>query len=91
VHLGTLGTGNHFIEICLDKEDRVWVMLHSGSRGVGNKIGRHFIELAKKDMAHQLATLPDANLAYLREGSTHFDDYVDAVSWAQDFALTNRR
>ncbi|HKC52705.1 MAG TPA: RtcB family protein [Myxococcota bacterium] len=91
VHLGTLGTGNHFIEICLDEEGRLWVMLHSGSRGVGNKIGRHFIELAKKDMAHQLATLPDANLAYLREGSAHFDDYVDAVSWAQDFALTNRR
>jgi len=91
VHLGTLGTGNHFIEICLDKEGRVWVMLHSGSRGVGNKIGRHFIELAKKDMAHQLAKLPDANLAYLREGSTHFDDYVEAVSWAQDFALSNRR
>jgi tRNA-splicing ligase RtcB len=91
VHLGTLGTGNHFIEVCLDKEDRVWVMLHSGSRGVGNAIGRHFIELAKKEMERWYVTLPDANLAYLSEGSTHFDDYVEAVSWAQDFALTNRR
>jgi tRNA-splicing ligase RtcB len=91
VHLGTLGTGNHFIEVCLDAEQHVWVMLHSGSRGVGNTIGRHFIELAKKDMGEQLGSLPDENLAYLAEGSAHFDDYVEAVSWAQDFALANRR
>ncbi len=91
VHLGTLGSGNHFIEVCLDTEDRVWVMLHSGSRGVGNAIGRRFIELAKKEMERQLVKLPDANLAYLSEGAAHFDDYVEAVSWAQDFALTNRQ
>jgi tRNA-splicing ligase RtcB (3'-phosphate/5'-hydroxy nucleic acid ligase) len=91
VHLGTLGTGNHFIEVCLDLEQRVWVMLHSGSRGVGNAIGRHFIELAKREMEKRQVTLPDANLAYLSEGSEHFDEYVEAVSWAQDFALANRR
>ena len=90
VHLGTLGTGNHFIEVCLDQNDRLWVMLHSGSRGVGNAIGRHFIELAKKDMERQLSTLPDANLAYFEEGAEHFDAYVLAVSWAQDFAAANR-
>jgi tRNA-splicing ligase RtcB len=91
VHLGTLGTGNHFIEVCLDTEGHVWLMLHSGSRGVGNAIGRHFIELAKKEIERWFVKLPDANLAYLSEGSAHFDDYVEAVSWAQDFALTNRR
>jgi tRNA-splicing ligase RtcB len=91
VHLGTLGTGNHFIELCLDEADRVWAMLHSGSRGVGNAIGRHFIELARKEMARQLVQLPDANLAYLSEGAAHFDDYVEAVGWAQDFALVNRQ
>ncbi len=91
VHLGTLGTGNHFIEICLDEADRVWVMLHSGSRGVGNLIGRYFIELAKQDMRRALDDLPDRDLAYFREGSDHFDDYVEAVGWAQDYALTNRR
>jgi tRNA-splicing ligase RtcB len=90
-HLGTLGTGNHFIEVCLDEADRVWIMLHSGSRGVGNKIGTYFIELAKQDMRRHLANLPDADLAYLEEGAAHFDDYVAAVGWAQDFALTNRR
>jgi tRNA-splicing ligase RtcB (3'-phosphate/5'-hydroxy nucleic acid ligase) len=91
VHLGTLGTGNHFIEVCLDTEQHVWVMLHSGSRGVGNAIGRYFIELAKRDMGERLGSLPDENLAYLAEGSARFDDYVEAVSWAQDFALANRR
>jgi tRNA-splicing ligase RtcB len=90
-HLGTLGTGNHFIEVCLDEGDRVWIMLHSGSRGVGNKIGTHFIQLAKQDMRQHLANLPDEDLAYLEEGATHFDDYVEAVGWAQDFAMTNRR
>ncbi|MCO4743810.1 MAG: RtcB family protein [Proteobacteria bacterium] len=90
VHLGTLGTGNHFIEICLDEADRVWVMLHSGSRGVGNRIGSYFIELAKKDMGVHLQNLPDHNLAYLEEGTEHFGDYVEAVGWAQEFARTNR-
>ncbi|MBX3464002.1 MAG: RtcB family protein [Planctomycetes bacterium] len=89
-HLGTLGTGNHFVELCLDEVQRVWVMLHSGSRGVGNRIGTHFIELAKKDMRLHLANLPDADLAYFREGAEHFDDYVSAVEWAQRFARTNR-
>jgi tRNA-splicing ligase RtcB (3'-phosphate/5'-hydroxy nucleic acid ligase) len=90
VHLGTLGTGNHFIELCLDETERAWVMLHSGSRGVGNRIGTYFIELAKRDLRRHRQRLPDTNLAYLREGSEHFDDYVEAVSWAQDFARTNR-
>lgn len=89
-HLGTLGTGNHFIEICLDEEDHVWVMLHSGSRGVGNRIGTYFIELAKKDMKVHLHDLPDRDLAYLSEGTAHFDDYVHAVGWAQEYARTNR-
>ncbi|WP_430427957.1 RtcB family protein [Parasphingorhabdus sp.] len=90
-HLGTLGTGNHFIELCLDTEDRVWMMLHSGSRGVGNAIGSQFIELAKKDMRKWHINLPDQNLAYFPEGTDHFDDYVEAVGWAQDFAAANRQ
>ena len=89
-HLGTLGTGNHFVEVCLDEEDRVWFMLHSGSRGVGNAIGSLFIELAKADMRRWFINLPDQNLAYLPEGSEHFADYVFAVEWAQRFARTNR-
>lgn len=89
-HLGTLGTGNHFIEVCLDEEQRVWIMLHSGSRGVGNRIGSYFIELAKKEMTRYFINLPDADLAYLPEGTQHFDDYVEAVGWAQDFAARNR-
>ena len=91
VHLGTLGTGNHFIELCLDEEQRVWVMLHSGSRGVGNAIGSFFIELAKQDMRKWHVNLPDENLAYFPEGTDHFDDYVEAVEWAQDFARLNRQ
>jgi len=89
-HLGTLGGGNHFIEVCLDEADRVWFMLHSGSRGVGNAIGNLFIELAQADMRQHLANLPDKDLAYFEEGSRHFDDYVEAVEWAQDFARHNR-
>jgi len=89
-HLGTLGTGNHFIEVCLDLEDRVWFMLHSGSRGVGNRIGRYFIELAKKDMEKWFINIPDKNLAYFPEGTDHFNDYVESVEWAQDFAFANR-
>lgn len=89
-HLGTLGTGNHFVEVCLDEEDRVWVMLHSGSRGVGNRIGSYFISKAKEEMKRWYVNLPDKDLAYLPEGSDYFDDYVEAVSWAQNYALMNR-
>jgi tRNA-splicing ligase RtcB len=92
-HMGTLGTGNHFIEICLDENDSVWVMLHSGSRGAGNRIGSYFIELAKKEMDRYFIGeyLPDKDLAYLVEHTEYFDDYVNAVGWAQDFAAENRR
>ncbi len=89
--LATLGGGNHFIELCLDEADAVWVMLHSGSRGIGNIIGRYFISLAQKEMAEQLGNLPHKDLAYFSEGSRHFDDYVAAVYWAQDYAMSNRR
>ncbi|MDB5755858.1 MAG: RNA-splicing ligase RtcB [Massilia sp.] len=89
-HLGTLGSGNHFVEVCLDEAGFVWFMLHSGSRGVGNAIGTHFIELAKQDMRTHFINLPDQDLAYLSEGTRHYDDYVEAVSWAQKFARMNR-
>jgi tRNA-splicing ligase RtcB len=89
-HLGTLGTGNHFIEICLDEAGAVWFMLHSGSRGVGNAIGTHFIELAKKDAELHQRNLPDKDLAYFEEGAQYFGDYVRGVSWAQKFAKLNR-
>src|SRR5687767_4358142 len=88
--LGTLGGGNHFIELCLDEEQRVWVMLHSGSRGVGNVLGRYFIAAARKDMQRHRINLPDRDLSYFSEGSDLFDDYVEAVDWAQDYALLNR-
>ena len=89
--LGSLGGGNHFIELCLDEAQRVWVMLHSGSRGIGNVMGRYFIDAAKKDMQRHQVNLPHRDLAYFSEGSTLFDDYVEAVEWAQDYALANRR
>ncbi|HMX12281.1 MAG TPA: RtcB family protein [Burkholderiaceae bacterium] len=89
-HLGTLGTGNHFIEVCLDEAGAVWLMLHSGSRGVGNAIGNQFIELAKQDAAVHQRNLPDQDLAYFEEGSRYFGDYVRAVGWAQKFARANR-
>jgi tRNA-splicing ligase RtcB len=89
-HLGTLGSGNHFVEVCLDEAGFVWFMLHSGSRGVGNAIGTYFIELAKKDTRRHVMNLPDQDLAYLEEGTEHYDDYVEAVSWAQKFARMNR-
>lgn len=89
-HVGTLGTGNHFVELCLDEENRVWIMLHSGSRGIGNKIGSYFIEMAKKDMRRWFINLPDDNLSYFPEGTEHFGDYMQAVGWAQKFARTNR-
>jgi tRNA-splicing ligase RtcB len=88
--MGTLGGGNHFIEVCLDESNRVWVMLHSGSRGIGNAIGTYFIELAKKDAARNQILLPDRDLAYFSEGAAHFSDYVEAVDWAQDYARANR-
>src|SRR3569623_42228 len=89
--LGSLGGGNHFIELCLDEDDQVWVMLHSGSRGVGNGIGQYFIERARNDMQRQQANLPDRDLAYFSEGSEVFDDYVEAVHWAQEYAAENRQ
>jgi tRNA-splicing ligase RtcB len=89
-HLGTLGTGNHFIEVCLDESQSVWVMLHSGSRGVGGRIGSHFISLAKEDMKRWFINLPDQDLAYLSVGSEHYDAYRTAVRWAQRFAYLNR-
>ena len=88
--MGTLGGGNHFIEICLDESQRVWAMLHSGSRGIGNAIGTYFIELARGDMERGEIRLPDRDLAYFKEGAQHFDDYVDAVHWAQSYAAHNR-
>ncbi|KKN02315.1 hypothetical protein LCGC14_1119040 [marine sediment metagenome] len=89
-HLGTLGTGNHFIELCIDENDGVWLMLHSGSRGVGAKIGGYFIRLAKEDMRIHHINLEDKDLSYFSEGTQWFDDYLEAVGWAQDFAWTNR-
>jgi tRNA-splicing ligase RtcB (3'-phosphate/5'-hydroxy nucleic acid ligase) len=88
--LGTLGGGNHFIEVCLDEANHVWAMLHSGSRGIGNAIGTYFIELAKKDAQRNNVRLPDRDLAYFAEGAQHFNDYVEAVGWAQDYARANR-
>jgi len=89
--LGSLGGGNHFIELCLDENNEVWIMLHSGSRGTGNVIGRYFIELAKKDMRKHRINLPDKDLAYFNEGTDYFTDYIHAVEWAQEYALWNRR
>lgn len=89
-HLGTLGTGNHFVELCLDLEGGVWIMLHSGSRGIGNRIGSYFIEKAKEDMKRWFINLPDQDLAYIPEGSENFEDYCAAVGWAQNYALQNR-
>ena len=88
--LGTLGTGNHFIEVCLDERGHVWWRLHSGSRGVGTRIGTYFVERAKKDLERAQVHLPDKDLAYFEEGSEHFGDYVQAVSWAQEYARVNR-
>jgi len=89
--LGTLGGGNHFIEICLDEEDRVWVMLHSGSRGIGNRIGQYFIARARDEIARVDVRLADRDLAYLTEGTGLFADYWFALNWAQDYAARNRR
>ena len=89
--LGTLGGGNHFIEVCLDEEQNVWVMLHSGSRGIGNVIGRYFIERARREMERMGHKLPDRDLAWLAEGTPVFEEYIEAVHWAQDYAIVNRR
>ncbi len=90
LQIGTLGGGNHFIEVCLDENDDVWIMLHSGSRGIGNIIGTYFISKAKEEMQRWHIDLPDPNLAYLPEGSQYFDDYIQAMSWAQNYAFQNR-
>lgn len=89
--MGSLGSGNHFIEVCLDESKQVWVMLHSGSRGVGNALANYFIELARRDMESVEQHLPDRDLAYYTEGTQHFEDYVEAVQWAQDYAFQNRQ
>ena len=89
--LGTLGGGNHFIELCIDENEDVWIMLHSGSRGIGNMIGQYFIRMAQKDMERHIHNLPHKDLAYFSEGAEHFNDYVTAVHWAQDYAMENRR
>jgi len=89
--LGTLGGGNHFIEVCLGESQDVWVMLHSGSRGIGNVIGRYFIERARREMEKSDTHLPDRDLAWLAEGTAAFEEYVEAVHWAQDYAIENRR
>lgn len=90
--LGTLGGGNHFIEICLDEADTVWVMLHSGSRGTGNLIGSYFIERAREELLRRELGyhMPDRDLAFFIEGEPLFGDYIEAVSWAQDYARANR-
>ena len=88
--LGTLGGGNHFVELCLDEQDFVWIMLHSGSRGIGNRIGQVFIRLAREDMRRHSINLPDKDLAYLEEGTEHFEEYVEAMTWAQRYAYENR-
>ena len=88
--LGTLGGGNHFIEICVDESGTIWVTLHSGSRGIGNKIGMHYIKIAQEQCAKNFIQLPDRDLAYLVEGSQEFDDYLRDLHWAQKFALLNR-
>jgi len=88
--LGTLGGGNHFIEVCLDEDQNVWIMLHSGSRGIGNTIGRYFIDLAKQDIEAHSIKLPHRDLAYFKEGAKYFDEYVGAVHWAQEYARHNR-
>lgn len=88
--IGTLGGGNHFIEVCLDLENRVWVMLHSGSRGIGNQIGTVAIEMAKEIAIREQRKLVDSDLAWLDEGTAEFNSYIEAMLWAQDYAMLNR-
>lgn len=89
--MGTLGGGNHFIELCLDESQNLWIMLHSGSRGIGNAIGNYFIELARQDMRKWMINLPDKDLAYMPEGTDHFNQYLEAVEAAQKYAFANRQ
>lgn len=88
--IGSLGGGNHFIEICLDERGAVWVMLHSGSRGIGNRIGQYFISQARQELMKRDMRIPDKDLAWFDEGTSLFDDYVEAVDWAQNYAAINR-
>ncbi|MCS5495929.1 RtcB family protein [Cnuibacter physcomitrellae] len=90
LQLGSLGSGNHFIEVSLDELDRVWLFLHSGSRGVGNKIATHHIAVAQERCLRDGVTLPDRDLAFLEEGTAEFDRYIAELRWAQEFALQNR-
>jgi tRNA-splicing ligase RtcB len=89
-HLGTLGSGNHFVEVCLDTEQNVWIMLHSGSRGLGNKVGMYFIERAKEEMRRWFISLPDEDLAFLAQDTELYKDYCAALNLAQEFAMANR-
>jgi len=88
--MGTLGSGNHFVEICLDDNDTVWAVLHSGSRGVGNKLAMRHIKTAKGLMKRYFIELPDPDLAYFVEGTSEFGEYMTDLHWAQDYALANR-
>ncbi|WP_122982202.1 RtcB family protein [Actinoplanes teichomyceticus] len=90
LQLGTLGSGNHFIEVCRDESGAVWLFLHSGSRGVGNRIASHHIRVAQQVMARRGISVPDRDLAYLSEGTEEFAAYLRELRWAQDFALANR-
>ena len=90
LQLGSLGSGNHFIEITLDESEGVWAFLHSGSRGIGNKIAMQHIRTAQRLMKRESIRLPDRDLAYLSEGTEEFDEYIRDLRWAQDFALLNR-
>lgn len=87
---GTLGSGNHFVEVCLDEREVVWVVLHSGSRGIGNQLARKHISRARALMSGQGIRLADQDLAYLVEGTPEFDDYIRDMVWAQSYALANR-
>jgi tRNA-splicing ligase RtcB len=90
LQLGSLGSGNHFIEVCADEADAVWLFLHSGSRGVGNKIAQHHIGVAQRIMQKKQIRLPDRDLAYLEEGTSEFSRYIEELRWAQHYALLNR-
>src|SRR5262249_3257859 len=90
LQLGSLGSGNHFIEVSLDESDRVWLFLHSGSRGVGNKLAQRHIKIAQAQMAKDRGTLPDRDLAYLVQGREECSAYIRDLRWAQHFGLLNR-
>jgi tRNA-splicing ligase RtcB len=88
--MGSLGSGNHFVEVCLDEDENVWVVLHSGSRGIGNQLAQQHIKTAKGLMAEYFITLEDPDLAYFVQGTTEFEEYWDDLKWAQDYAAKNR-